>query len=249
MNKKITPISILLTFVLLFANCYMTKKSTSYYGIDNTTSKKIVFLIDISGSMEGKAESNLQGQVVSKAVNNVGNNVGNKVGGVVGNVIKNQTNNQLTKLGKAKKELIPTIKGLSEDTYFTVIVFENTIKAWNPGLVQATSANKSIAVMYINNLSSGGGTNAYDALEKAFQLAGEGAKDNTKPLGVETMYFLSDGEPNEGKVTDPEQLVNKVKEWNPNKKVVIHSIGLGEDKDVKFLTNLATSNNGKYIDK
>jgi uncharacterized protein YegL len=236
--KNLMKLSIFILLAALISSCYMVKKSESYYGIETGTSKKVVYVLDISGSMEGKAETDLQGNIIATAGSKVGSKIGSKVGGPLGNVISKQTNNQLTKLGKAKKELMPSIRGLSEDTYFTIIVFENDVKKLNKQLVQATAANKNIAIAYLEKLNSGGGTNISDALEESFGLQ-----------DVETVFLLSDGEPTAGKITNPDGIVSKVKEWNSSRKVIIHTIGLGEDCDKEFMKKLASENGGQFIDK
>ncbi|MFN8255281.1 MAG: VWA domain-containing protein [Bacteroidales bacterium] len=234
------PVKLIFLFfaLALFSTCYMVKKSENYYGIETGSSKKIVYIIDISGSMEGKAETDLQGNVIATAGSKVGNAVGNKVGGTIGNVISKQTNNQLTKLGKAKKELMPSIRGLSEDTYFTIIVFENNIKQLSKQLMQATQTNKNLAVGYLEKLESGGGTNMSDALEEAFAIP-----------EVETMFVLSDGEPNGGKIPSSQGILDALTKWNSSQKVKIHTIGLGEDCDKDFMKKMADANGGQFIDK
>ncbi|MBN2893242.1 MAG: VWA domain-containing protein [Bacteroidales bacterium] len=239
---------VVLFLIFSVSSCYLLKKQSDYYGMTVDSSKKIVFLVDVSGSMEGKAETDLEGNIIDNATNYAGNKVADKVGGVGGKIIRNQTSNQLTKLGKAKKELIPTIRGLSEDTYFTIITFENDVKMWRKNLVQATTANKNLAINFLNSLESGGGTNIHDALETAFELAGDAIKESTV-LGVETIFVLSDGSPSAGKITDQQGIIDAVETWNSLEKVVINTIGLGDDKDVDFLTNLAVKNKGTYIDK
>jgi len=236
--KKIKNFVLFVIIATLFSACYMTKKSDNYYGIETTSSKKIVYVIDISGSMEGKAETDLKGNVISTAGSKVGSTVGNKIGGTVGNLISKETNNQLTKLGKAKKELMPSIRGLSEDTYFTIIVFENNIKRLNKQLMQANSTNKNLAVAYLEKLESGGGTNMSDALEESFAIP-----------EVETIFVLSDGEPNEGKIPNSQGILDALTKWNSAKKVKINTIGLGEDCDKEFMKKMATENSGQFIDK
>jgi hypothetical protein len=236
--KRILNLLTITFIVIMFSACYMVKKSESYYGVDTGTSKKIVYVIDISGSMEGKAETDLKGNVISTAGSKVGNAVGNKVGGKLGNIISKQTSDQLTKLGKAKKELMPSIRGLSEDTYFTIVVFENNVKKLNKQLVQANATNKNLAIAYLEKLESGGGTNMSDALEESFALA-----------GVETIFVLSDGEPNEGKIPNPQDILEAVAKWNSSKSVKINTIGLGEDCDKDFMKKLADQNGGQFIDK
>lgn len=247
--KKLKSIYIIPLVLLFLSSCYLLKKSTDYYGIDTSTSKRIVYLIDISGSMEGKAETDLQGNIVSSAGAVASKAVGNMIGGSLGNMVSKQTNKQMTKLAKARKELIPSIRGLSEDTYFTIIVFENQVKKWRKELVQASSANKALATTYIEKLESGGGTNISDALEEAFILAGTGATDSSANLNVETVFLLSDGEPTAGKITSPEKIISKSDDWNSAKRVKIYTIGLGEDCDKEFMKELANKNNGSFIDR
>ncbi len=247
--KHIKHSAIFLALALILPGCYMMKKSESYYGIDTGDSKKFVFLVDISGSMEGKAETDLQGNVVAEASRAAADKVGGAVGGVAGNLIRSQTREQLTKLGKARKELIPAIRGLSEDSRFTVVTFENRIGMWMQELKPATPANKNLAIAFINQLESGGGTNIYGSLEKAFELAGEGARDPDKEPGVETIFLLSDGEPSSGKVTSNSGILQAIRDWNPKKRIRIHTIGLGEDCDKDFMQSISDENGGQFIDR
>lgn len=246
--KTLTKILISVLILFSISGCYLLKSKQEYYGISVKDTKKVVFLVDISGSMEGKAETDAAGNIIASATSAVGNKVANAVGGIGGKIIRKQTSTQLTKLGKAKKELIPAIRGLSEDTYFTIIVFENNVKMWRKSLVQATSTNKNLAVVYLDNLKSGGGTNVYGALEKSFDLAGD-ANNSSAVLGVETIFLLSDGSPTAGKISSTSEILNKVKNWNSLQRVVINTIGLGDDQDKEFLSKLATENKGVYIEK
>lgn len=245
---KYLKFSIIIVIVSLLDSCYMIRKQTDYYGVDIEDSKRIVFLIDISGSMEGNAEVDAAGNIVASVTSAAGNRLAKEVGGIGGSIIKKQTKKQLTKLGRAKREIIPTIRGFNDDVYFNVITFENDVKPWRAKMVQATATNKNLAITYINNLKSGGGTNISDALEEAFRFAGN-ANDETTTLGVENIFLLSDGAPTVGKVTNRQGIVNQVEEWNQLDRVIINTIGLGKDKDAEFLTNLAKSNRGTYIDK
>jgi hypothetical protein len=91
------------------------------------------------------------------------------------------------------------------------------------------------------------GAHIYDALEKSFDLAGAGATNNSLPLGVEAIFLLSDGEPSAGKISNSQAIIDKIEELNPNNKLVINTIGLGKDKDEKFMKELAKTNTGVYI--
>ncbi len=252
--KKIVGISLLfLLGVTILQSCYSVKKSEDYYGIKTSDIGKVVFVLDISGSMENIAERDVKGELINTATNvaadaagsAVSHAIGGEAGQLAGSLLSKKTKKSLTKLQKARKKLIPAIKGLPESTLFNVIVFENGVRVWRKTMQPATDANKLQAQAYIESLKAGGGTNIYEAMEKAFEFAGPGATDETKPLDVESIFLLSDGEPSAGPVTSTEA----VRKWNPLKRVKVHTIGLGDDCDEAFMRGLAADNGGVYIDK
>jgi len=257
MRKKHVLFIAITLLLVVFQGCYSLKKSKDYYGIKTQELKKIVFVLDISGSMEGLAETNLKGEVVSKATNYVADKAGNavskevggEVGDMAGNLLKKKVKKSLTKLQKARKELIPAIKGLPEDAVFDVIIFENTVRVWKSDMTEATKSNKLKAQTYLETLKAGGGTNIYDALKKAFDMAGDNVNDSVKPVQVQTVFLLSDGAPSSGPETNPDAIREAVKKWNPYHRITIHTIGLGKDCDENFMKGLAADNNGIYIDK
>lgn len=249
--KRVKQLRIYTAFALvlfLFASCRFFQESSEYYGMDIKT-KKNVFVIDISGSMEGKVEKDLEGNVVATATEEAAKEIGNQIGGRLGGMVTSKARKEMTKLAEVKNQLIPVIKGLPEGSYFNIITFENEVEKWKDNLVLANSTNISMAVLMIENLESGGGTNLFGGIEKAFDLAGAGARDTTLPLNVETIFFLTDGEPSAGNITNPTKILEKTKEMNSGGRVIINSIGLGKDKDADFLRKLANQNGGTYIDK
>jgi len=248
MKKTVFLITVALVILVSIPSCYMMKKSTDYYGVE-LNEKRYVFLVDISGSMENKIEKDAQGKVIDVATNKAADVVGNAVGGEVGSLISGSIKKSMTKLEKAKKKIIPVINGFTEENYFTIITFENKVKMWKKVMVQATSANKNKAIAYIKMLSAGGGTNISDALEKSFELAGVGTTDSTVALNVETVFLLTDGVPSAGKYKAPNDILIHLSEWNELKRVIVHSVGLGDNQDKDFLRKMAEQNNGVYIDK
>ncbi|MBN1500133.1 MAG: VWA domain-containing protein [Spirochaetes bacterium] len=217
---------------LLLISCKSAIKSDKYYGIE-TNGKNIVFLLDISGSMEGKNEGNitdkLRAQAISKAADKSRNILGNNI---AGNLVASSIEKQATKLGSAKRELKPAITGLSENTKFTVITFSDKAEFWNKDLQPAEKGKKALAYTFVDRLSSQGGTAALKGLTAAFSVS-----------GVDTIFFLSDGYPSDG---NKDSILKEVEKLNKNKKIRIHSIGLGDDKDEDFMKALAADNNGLY---
>src|SRR3954466_11025562 len=106
-----------LTLLLLgtTSGCYLFQSSETFYGL-KTSGQKVVFVIDISGSMEGKNEGTIQDRVTGMAVQTGGNAIGSAIGGTVGAFVGQQSASEVTKLGGAKRELIPAIQGLPEST-------------------------------------------------------------------------------------------------------------------------------------
>ncbi len=230
MKKVILLYAAIISISLI--SCKTAFKSDKYYGIE-TSGKNIVFLIDISGSMEGKNEGNvtdkLRAQAISKASNTTRNVLGNNI---VGNLAASSIDKQATKLGSAKRELKPAITGLSENTKFTVVTFSDKAEFWKPELQIADTKTKTLGYAFVDRLESQGGTSALKGLNAAFSVK-----------GVDTIFFLSDGYPSDG---NKESILKEVDKLNKNKKVIIHSIGLGDDKDEDFMKGLAADNNGFY---
>src|SRR5919206_3974767 len=106
------------------SGCYLFQSSETFYGL-KTAGQKVVFVVDISGSMEGKNEGTIQDRVTGMAVQASGNAIGNAIGGTVGAFVGQQTTSEVTKLGGAKRELIPAIQGLPDTTSFSIITFGN----------------------------------------------------------------------------------------------------------------------------
>jgi uncharacterized protein YegL len=214
--------------------CYLFQSSETFYGL-KTSGQKVVFVVDISGSMEGKNEGSLQDQVTGAAVQAGGQAVGSAIGGSLGSFLGQQTASEATKLGGAKRELIPAIQGLPEATHFSIITFGRETKPWLMGMSPADGKNRNIAAAFIKDLEANGGTPARRALEEAFNY-----QDAT------LIFFVSDGQPTDSSAGD---ILARVRALNAQRKVVISTVGLGADQDERFLSALAQENGGRYVKK
>jgi uncharacterized protein YegL len=225
-----------LTLLLLASTsgCYLFQSSETFYGL-KTSGQKVVFVVDISGSMEGKNEGTIQDRVTGMAVQASGSAIGNAIGGSLGSFVGQQTTSEVTKLGGAKRELIPAIQGLPDTTSFSIITFGNDVKPWLLGMSAADTKNRNIAAAFVKDLEANGGTPARRALEEAFKYP-----DAT------LIFFVSDGQPTDSNAAD---ILNRVRELNAQRHVVVSTVGLGGDQDERFLTQLATENGGRYVKK
>ncbi len=187
---------------------------TEFYGI-KTYSKRIVFILDISGSMQEPAAYDGK-----------------------------------TKIEVAKAELIRAISSLPKDAAFNIIFYSTDFEVWKKKLVVAQAKVKKEAKAYVASKNAGGGTNIYEPLVKVFDIAGRGSRDaGYAEVALDTIFFLSDGQPTAGRITNPEDILKKVLSLNSLRKIKIHTIGVGRGHDRQFMKLLADRSGGTYVAK
>ncbi|MBI5359569.1 MAG: HEAT repeat domain-containing protein [Planctomycetes bacterium] len=201
---------------------------TTYYGL-NVTAKRPIFLIDISMSMSFLITDSEAGKMPP---------------GADGSALAANA-----KLNIAKQELMKVINSLADDVRFNIISYSDNVERWDKDLAPANSKMKKSAADYIDKLKLKGKTNIYDALEMAFNMAGVGAADKNYALGVDAIYFLTDGKPTLGQIQDTNKILEKVREWNKLSKIAIFTIALGQDTEEAFLKKLAEDNGGTFVSK
>lgn len=155
------------------------------------------------------------------------------------------TNGQsFTRLGFVSQELKRVLtQQFTPAKSFNVMVFSSGVSLWKNDFVFATPENVASALSYIEKLKPNGSTNIYGALEKAFN----GNKMNG-------LYFLTDGVPTAGSVTQPVQILQRVQGWNSSRKVPIHTTAFlmgqfGNDNEKLsrlFMKQLADENGGVF---
>jgi hypothetical protein len=208
---------------------------SEYYGIQ-IRSKRIVYVIDVSGSM------NLP--------------IGGKEGVTPGPGEEEKPSGPKVEI--AKRELKNAIRKLPVDAKFNIIVFNEVVTVWQKKMLTAKQKNKNEAYLYINDLEASGSTYTYGALKEAFRFAGLGAADPNYETGVDTIFLLSDGMPTDqsfptSKAMEPEKILRAVRTWNKLTKVVIHAIAIDPNTQgasfIRFMKDLATQNGGQYTER
>lgn len=170
--------------------------------------KRIIIIIDISGSMAG--EIALPDEMMKKK----------KSTPVTGRRSKKDKeekdegpdySNVKTKLDLAKVELVYTISKLSDDYFFNIVVYgsdHRVINASHTGFVPANKANKAKYIKAAKAIGISGATNIHGALKRAFGLNDVKPVDPISPNGSDaawdkncflsgatTIFFLTDGSP------------------------------------------------------
>jgi uncharacterized protein YegL len=232
--KTVKVVVTALSFLsLVMFSCSTIGSSGEYYGV-STAGKNIVFVIDVSGSMEGKNEGNITDQLRAKAAQKAGEAAGKTVGGPLGGLLAKGVSRETTKLASVKRELGPAIRGLDSTSSFTIVTFSNDARYWKDTLVAATSGTTTEASIFVEGLEASGGTSALKGLRAAFALS-----------NVDTIFFLSDGYPSDA---SPDKIIDEVRQMNSGRGIVIHAIGVGDDKDATFMMELARDNGGRYAE-
>ncbi len=222
--------------------------SASFAGI-STPSREVVFVIDVSGSME---DSVLERDKFRKA-----------------------GHNRFEKMEIIKKELSEAIKGLEGNVRFTVHAFATEVHSWRDKLVPANALNKKSALEFVRKLKPIGGsaakaraaaglkgsanvdagrTNTYAAL-----MAGLGVTDEKTRLAVtrdssadvgeqgDTLFFFSDGLPTVGEMVDTDEILTAISKFNEFRRISIHAVAIGDFKKT-WMRNLALQNSGQFVD-
>lgn len=138
-----------------------------------------------------------------------------------------------TRMELARKELSACLEALEAGTRFNILPFANNVTPWKESAVECSEETFAAATEFLDGLGALGGTNIHDGLRAAF--------DDPE---VDTIFFLSDGEPSQGPVTDPAAIREVVRTWNEQRGVVIHTISIGDR--FPLLEWLASDSGGLY---
>ncbi|MBM4014521.1 MAG: VWA domain-containing protein [Planctomycetes bacterium] len=186
---------------------------TEFFGL-GSYSKRLLFVLDVSGSMRQAAQ--------------------------IG------TDRTRTKLQVARAHLRQAIAQLPSDALFDVVLYAGEVRTCFGRPVPADDTGRQAAAAFLDTVL-GEGTNIHGALQAAFALAVAGGRSpGTAPPAIDTIFFLTDGQPTAGRVQSPESILREVAAWNRARRLRIHTIGVGADHDRAFLAELAAMSGGTY---
>ncbi len=142
------------------------------------------------------------------------------------------------RIDAAKRELMKTISQLPDGIHFNVLVFDVNVRPWQKIMTVSSPESRNDAAAYVFKQELGNGTASYDALEAAMKY------------DTEAIFFLTDGAPFGGRITQPAKIVQEVTKANRRRRISVHALGIGagmtgSDMDV-FLATLAGQNWGVY---
>jgi hypothetical protein len=181
-----------------------------YFGLD-VRSNRLAIVLDTSGSMSSPNRS-----IRASAVDAEGDLEEGSL------------------LDVAKKQIQSLLKRLRRSSSFTVVAYNQNVRAFSEVLLPASKSNVRSAFKFVKGLKADGGTNVYGALLSAL-----------RDKEVDTVFLLSDGEPTDGKRTEPSDILEAIQVRNRFRKTRIHTVQIGEDQDL--MRKLAESNGGTYL--
>jgi len=220
--------------------------TVTFYGIP-VESKSVIFVLDRSGSMMEPSDWEATKDPTSS-------------GGAPepGSDIQKKGDR---KIDVARWQLKKAIAQLPEGADFNVIFYSHEVVVLSDKMLKMAPATKTQAFTWIDKLEPYGGTNTFDALEKALAYAAGGTSgEKLQKSGVDTICLVTDGMPTAGQVAKAEDIVTRIRALNKTRKVKIHTVGVftvdkggdvakqqkEKDDGIKFLKQLAEENGGKF---
>ena len=113
--------------------------------------------------------------------------------------------------------------------------FSTRAHRWKRKLVEMDDRTRNFALRHVRQQIGNGGTALHDAIVKAFD-----------DPDVDTIFLLTDGQPTDGKIVEPEDILAHVRKLNRLRQVVIHVVAVDFSGD--FLRSLAEQNGGTYTE-
>lgn len=148
----------------------------------------------------------------------------------------------------AKSAAVEAIKKLDPRARFNVVFFSTVVRPWKPTLVTADAGTKAAAISAIESQGLEDETNIHGALRAAVGLHEKPTLAADLDPIPDTIYFLTDGTPTRGEITDTETLLSWMRDVNRFAKVDLHVIAMGNvGVDLSFLQRLAEEGGGEFI--
>jgi HEAT repeat protein len=178
-------------------------------------SDRVAFILDTSGSMDAEYDTSPYGDLTDTGVSD-------------------EDAEKTTRLKVAQKQLIRSLEKLPDNVHFNIWFFDSAVRRWEKKLTKMAAKKRIDSIAFVRKQKPAGATAIYDALKSAFE-----------DPQVDTIYLLSDGQPQGGSLNDPEVIRQRVHDWNRTRHITIHTISVGGE--VSLLIWLAKDSGGEYI--
>lgn len=210
--------------------------TAKFFGVP-VTGTRVVFVVDISGSMNFPFASSTATVTLAST----------------------RQRSAESKWDVAERELQRALAALPAESSFNAVYLSLRADAWKAKVVAATAAHRKAFLADLAKRRPDGGTNVWAALQLALGMRTLGYGD---PLAndIDELFVLSDGAPSVGEVVDPQQILGLVRAANQVNRVRINTIFIGsEDEEqggrgprfgisgVELMRRLAAENGGRFV--
>ncbi len=146
----------------------------------------------------------------------------------------------------ARRQLSDVVTAFPTTYAFDVIAFNERVMPFAAELWPAHPVVKARVLDWIDALETISYTNLFDAVETAFGLGGLGPRRVERPQALDSIYLLSDGAPNRGRVREEGRIVEALAALSRGR-VPIHCIAAGEEV-FPLLQRIADATGGRFVD-
>ncbi|MEN8149022.1 MAG: HEAT repeat domain-containing protein [Planctomycetota bacterium] len=173
--------------------------------------------------------------------------------------LKRQNRSYPTEAAKhalARQEVEASLRKLDPRTKFNVYFFRTVVSSLSGKMLAATPANVDKALRRIDTevprFDTGQGaayrTNYVDVFRKLLSVKSGALPPPGFSGAPDTIFFLTDGKPTAGDITQPDALRSWFREMNRFERIRVHVITFGSTEiDPVFLGGLATDNGGVFV--
>lgn len=145
-----------------------------------------------------------------------------------------------TKKEVSRRALCDAIEALDPAQSFSVVFFTDESFAMSSRFHRATADNKGVAVNWVKAFKRQGTTNIWSGMERAFEIVATIPEKERSAAGFKvSLFVLSDG-----KVKEPDRVVQAVKAYVKGKKIAVNAISF-DPADI-VLKNLAEAGGGGF---
>lgn len=136
----------------------------------------------------------------------------------------------------AVDQVLYAVKRMPDRSRINLIMFETDIHPWRKSLARLGGSTRTQLAKHLRANAPTGGTNLFDALEMALLTD-----------KVDTVYLLSDGRPNGGKLESTGDILARIAQLNELRRITIHCVSIGRASTL--LQQLAAKHGGEYVRK
>ncbi|CAI5767144.1 inter-alpha-trypsin inhibitor heavy chain H4-like isoform X1 [Podarcis lilfordi] len=147
------------------------------------------------------------------------------------------------KIWQTKEAMKKILEDLNPEDYFSLVLFNGTVRLWTSSLLQATEDNVERAKRHVFGANAHQATDINGALQKAIQSLDKDTKAELLPdQSISMIILLTDGQPTTGE-TNIDRIQRNIREANEGK-YFLYCLGFGFDVSYTFLEKMALENGG-----